>query len=165
MSMGAQELKDIIEKHGKWLRSEPGGERADLSFANLRFANLSSANLSSANLSFANLSSADLSFANLSFADLRSADLSFANLSSADLSFANLSFANLMVFQFRRHWAYYTFDGALRIGCHLMPVHEWANGFREIGKSEGYEPQEIEAYGGFIQICLKHFEALPVVKL
>jgi len=100
MGMGAQELKDILEKHRKWLYSEPGGERANLSYANLssadlRYANLSSAdlryaNLSSANLSYANLSSADLSYANLS-----SADLSYANLSSADLSYANLSYADL----------------------------------------------------------------------
>jgi len=100
-----QELKDILDKHGKWLRSEEGGESANLSSAdlrsaNLRFANLSSADLSSAdlrsaNLSSADLSSADLSFANLSFADLRSANLRSANLSSADLSSADLSFANL----------------------------------------------------------------------
>ena len=55
-----QELKDILDKHGKWLRKENGGERVDLSYANLRYANLSSANLSSANLSYADLSYADL---------------------------------------------------------------------------------------------------------
>ena len=45
-----QELKNILDKHGKWLIKEKGGERADLS----------SANLSSANLRYADLSSADL---------------------------------------------------------------------------------------------------------
>lgn len=29
-----QELKDILDKHEKWLRSEEGGERANLSSAN-----------------------------------------------------------------------------------------------------------------------------------
>lgn len=42
MAMDAQELKDIIEKHGKWLRNEDGGEKANLRFADLSFADLSS---------------------------------------------------------------------------------------------------------------------------
>ena len=31
----AEELEKIIEKHGKWLRGEEGGERADLIGADL----------------------------------------------------------------------------------------------------------------------------------
>jgi len=168
-----QELKDILDKHGKWLRNENGGERANLSsadlrsadlhYANLSSANLSSANLSSANLRYANLRSADLSSANLSSADLRYADLSSANLSSADLrsadlhyanlSSANLSSANLVLFQFQRHQAFYTLDGTLRIGCIVMPISEWLIGFEEIGKKEGYNEQQIKAYGNFIKLC------------
>ena len=45
-----QELKDILDKHGKWLRNEEGGERADLSSADLRSADLSWADLRSADL-------------------------------------------------------------------------------------------------------------------
>ena len=109
-------LNEIVEKHGKWLRDEEGGERwvcpvganlgdanlsgADLSRANLRRADLSRANLSGANLGDANLrradlSDADLSDANLSGANLSGANLGGANLSRADLSRANLSGANL----------------------------------------------------------------------
>lgn len=44
-------IKEILEKHEKWLRGEPDGERANLSWANLSDANLSGANLSEANLS------------------------------------------------------------------------------------------------------------------
>ena len=40
-----QELKEILEKHVKWLCDEKGGERADLSCANLSCANLSNADL------------------------------------------------------------------------------------------------------------------------
>jgi uncharacterized protein YjbI with pentapeptide repeats len=50
MGMNQIELKDIIKKHGKWLKNEYGCARADLSSANLRFANLQSADLHSANL-------------------------------------------------------------------------------------------------------------------
>ena len=100
MKISAEKLQEIIESHGRWLRNEEGGERANLSSANLSSAdlsdaNLSYANLSSADLSDANLSYADLSDANLCDANLSSADLSYANLSSADLSYANLSYADL----------------------------------------------------------------------
>ena len=44
------ELKNILDKHLKWLRNESGGERADLSGADLYGANLCGANLSRANL-------------------------------------------------------------------------------------------------------------------
>lgn len=94
------ELKDILEKHSKWLRHEEGGERANLSDADLSNADLYKADLSNANLSRADLSNANLSFANLSNADLfkahlSSADLSNAGLSNADLFNANLFNANL----------------------------------------------------------------------
>ncbi|RJB09022.1 hypothetical protein D3C05_03965, partial [Listeria monocytogenes] len=61
--MKQEELDIILENHGKWLRNE-GGEKADLSNADLRFANLSIADLRFADLSNANLSIADLSYAN-----------------------------------------------------------------------------------------------------
>jgi hypothetical protein len=44
------ELKELTEKHWKWLRGEEGGSRADLSGANLSGANLRDADLSGANL-------------------------------------------------------------------------------------------------------------------
>ncbi|MGM8074486.1 pentapeptide repeat-containing protein [Listeria monocytogenes] len=87
--MNQAELDVVIEKHEKWLR-DGYGERANLSYADLRRADLSGANLRGANLSYANLS-----YANLSYADLRGADLSGANLRRANLSGANLSGANL----------------------------------------------------------------------
>ena len=40
------ELEKIIEKHGKFLRGEEGGERADLRGANLFGASLAGADLS-----------------------------------------------------------------------------------------------------------------------
>ncbi|EAD1560268.1 pentapeptide repeat-containing protein [Listeria monocytogenes] len=87
--MNQAELDVVIEKHEKWLR-DGYGERANLSYADLRRADLSGANLRGANLRGANLS-----YANLSYADLRRADLSGANLRRANLSGANLSYANL----------------------------------------------------------------------
>lgn len=44
------ELKDILDKHAKWLQKEEGGEQADLKEANLEGANLAGANLEKADL-------------------------------------------------------------------------------------------------------------------
>ncbi|EGC1509933.1 pentapeptide repeat-containing protein, partial [Listeria monocytogenes] len=53
--MNQAELDVVIEKHEKWLR-DGYGERANLSYADLRRADLSGANLRRANLRGANLS-------------------------------------------------------------------------------------------------------------
>ncbi|NVR93152.1 pentapeptide repeat-containing protein [Listeria monocytogenes] len=92
--MNQAELDVVIEKHEKWLR-DGYGERANLSYADLRRADLSGANLRGANLSYANLSYADLRRADLSGANLRRANLRGANLSGANLRGANLRGANL----------------------------------------------------------------------
>ena len=89
------ELDKILEKHKSYLVGLDGGEKADLSHANLRGANLSHANLRHANLIDANLHGADLSHANLHGADLSDADLHGANLYGANLSDADLHGANL----------------------------------------------------------------------
>ena len=98
-------LQEIIESHGKWLRGEEGGRRADLCKADLCKANLSGADLSNADLSGADLSNADLRRADLRGADLsranlygaylRNAYLCDADLRNADLNCANLRNANL----------------------------------------------------------------------
>jgi len=89
------DVNSILEKHGKWIRGEEGGERADLRGADLRGANLRGADLHWAELSKANLREADLRWSRLRGANLRGADLSKVNLREADLSWSRLSGANL----------------------------------------------------------------------
>ena len=79
------ELRDILEKHAKWLNSEAGGERAYLRGAYLRGANLQGANLQGANLLDAYLRDAYLQGADLRGADLQGADLERADLRGAYL--------------------------------------------------------------------------------
>ena len=104
--MTQEELKEILDKHLKWLNKEDDGERLDLSGADLSGANLRGTDLRGASLYYANLSDADLSRAdlrgggslhraNLFGADLRYAKLGGTNLSSADLSAADLRSADL----------------------------------------------------------------------
>ena len=95
MKITQEKLKEIIASHGKWLRCENGGERADLSYADLCNAKLSNADLNNADLSYANLCGANLSGASLYDADLSYANLCGANLSGASLYDADLSYANL----------------------------------------------------------------------
>ncbi|MBC1858246.1 pentapeptide repeat-containing protein [Listeria seeligeri] len=77
--MKQEELDIILENHGKWLRDE-GGERADLSYTELKNTKLRLADLSNANLRGANLRGANLRHVNLSNTDLANADLSDAYL-------------------------------------------------------------------------------------
>ena len=82
-TISKEALKEVLEKHSKWLRREHGGERADLSGADLRGADLSGADLSGADLSRAYLRGADLSRAYLSGADLSGAYLRGAKIEEA----------------------------------------------------------------------------------
>ena len=58
--MTADQIKDMLDKHGKWRRGEAGGSRADLAGANLAGANLAGANLAGAYLADAYLAGAYL---------------------------------------------------------------------------------------------------------
>lgn len=95
--MNYAELKAILDLHTKWIRKEPDGKRADLSWTHLRFANLSGVDLHGADLTGADLSFADLSFADLSEACLCDAILSGANIYRASLIKANLDGADLIL--------------------------------------------------------------------
>ena len=73
--MNNEKLKEILEKHAKYLNGEPDGERADLGGATLcdvtlGYVNLYGANLYGTNLHGANLHGADLGGANIDFSCL-----------------------------------------------------------------------------------------------
>ena len=60
--MEQEELNEALKKHRLWLQNKSGGERANLSGADLRRADLRGADLSKANLRGADLRRADLDF-------------------------------------------------------------------------------------------------------
>lgn len=100
MKISAAKLQEILESHGRWLRDNEDGERANLGGADLRYTNLCDADLRDADLRDADLRYADLRDANLRYADLRDADicdadLRDANLRGADLRGADLRYATL----------------------------------------------------------------------
>ena len=85
MKISTEKLKEIIESHGKWLRDEEGGQRADLQGADLQGADLRDADLRGAYLQGADLRGADLRDADLRGADLQGAYLQGAYLRGAYL--------------------------------------------------------------------------------
>ena len=88
--MDNEKLKEILERHRKWLNDEDGGERANLYEANLYGANLREADLREADLREADLYGANLREANLYGANLYGANLREANLYGTNLYGANL---------------------------------------------------------------------------
>ena len=147
------ELKEILDKHSKWLRNEPGGERANLSGADLTRAYLSGADLTRAYLTRADLTRADLTRANLSGADLSGADLTRAYLTSTILENKEM-----VTFQYKKHLASYTGLDEITIGCHKHPIQYWLDNFESIGKANGYAEEEIAKYGRFIKSCARDFK-------
>jgi len=106
--MNKEELVKVIESHGKWLKYEEGGIRADLQDANLQEADLHGVDLQNTDLRWVDLREADLRRANLQGVDLRWADLRWADLQGADLHGADLQDANLQGVDFREadlRWA------------------------------------------------------------
>lgn len=154
--MTKEQLSEVLDKHAKWLIGEQGGERANLSGANLECADLYGANLQDANLCGAYLECANLRGANLSGANLECADLRDANLQSANLQDANLSgtlLADKPVVRFAigtKHQAILIGD-ELQIGCHKKRLSEWAESFVKIGEDNGYTEKDIRAYGIMIK--------------
>lgn len=91
--MDTNKLKEIIEKHKKWLNNEPGGEKANLSRSDLRGSDLSYSNLRGSSLRCSNLSRSDLRGSSLSDSDLSDSNLSRSDLSGSDLSGSNLDYS------------------------------------------------------------------------
>lgn len=89
--MTQEKLKEILDKHSKWLNAEDGGERADLVGTDLNNTDLRYLNLSSSDLSFSDISFTTLRYVNLSNSDLSNSDLSFSDLLGADLRGADLT--------------------------------------------------------------------------
>ena len=130
--MTSDEIKTVLDAHGKWLRGVPGGQRADLS----------GADLTGADLRGAYLSVADLRGAYLTGADLRGADLRGAYLRGAKLN-DSVTVRAMRVFDGLYEYQIYLVlaeDGTpwLRMGCHWHPLgwYEERGGVRGINLGE-----------------------------
>lgn len=98
--MEAADLKDIIEKHEEWVKSDyESGRRAVLYGMDLRGVDFSCRDMREADLSFCNLSNALFYNSNLRGADLRKSDLSDAIMCGADIAGADIFEAKMPFFK------------------------------------------------------------------
>ena len=86
--MNTNKLQNTLDLHGKWLRCEDGGQRANLRGSNLRDSNLRRSDLSRSNLRRSNLRGSDLRDSNLRGSNLHDSDLRGSNLSRSNLDFS-----------------------------------------------------------------------------
>jgi hypothetical protein len=136
MQYTTDELKAILDKHTKWLIGGNGGERADLSRADLRGTDMRDADLSGADLRGADLRRADLSGADLRRADMRDAEGQYALAS------------------FGKHQAIAA-GGYISIGCERHTYQEWLDNYQQIGVANRYTEAEIARYGAWIKIAVE----------
>jgi hypothetical protein len=133
--MDQKDLNKILELHLMWVRGEPEGRRADLSWANLVGSDLFNANLSGADLYEANLRGADLRGADLTDAVLTDADLTDAKLPQGCKYYCDLPKHNIIVIHDVAH-----------IGCHSLTLTDWLERGPDIGRQRGYTEEQIDLY-------------------
>ncbi len=133
------DLKEVLAAHGKWLRKEPGGARADLRWedltgqdlsgsdlrvADIKYAELRRANLSSSILRGASLIGADLRSAAMRNSDLRRAHMYGALLDGADLTSAVGNGREVKSIHIGRYDVVWTAK-FVWIGCRMDTVEGW----------------------------------------
>ena len=51
-----------------------------------------------------------------------------------------------------RHTVSYWGEDVIQIGCKCYTISEWQKHFRKIGEAEGYSPEQMEEYKGYIDL-------------
>jgi hypothetical protein len=156
------DINSILEKHGKWLSHESGGECADFSGFDLHGINFYGINLREAVfcrtiLSGVNFYGANLHGANFRGANFHQADLTHANFMGANLIGANLSKTGTHKASFDgakgvisfgpvgnagRIGLAWTWDGEpiIRLGCHEGGLDEMRLAiYNKYGENSPYE--------------------------
>lgn len=107
-------LKEIIERHEKYLYDGLNNMKADLSDANLRFADLSKVNLRDANFSGADLTGANFDDAHLADANFSHANLHHTSFYGSFLASADFSYSTIMLSDFNStHLNYANFNHSI----------------------------------------------------
>ena len=147
-----EQIAEIIESHGKWLRGEDGGERADFSFKDCRGANFEDANFEDANCRDANFVGANCRGANFEGANCRGANFEGAKeLNNAQIWDTNLGGTTLdgrwvVVAQIgsRKGTTYYDKENdIIRCGCFKGTLDEFAEA---VEREHSDHPQYLAEY-------------------
>jgi len=133
--MKQEELLSILELHKKWLATELGGVKANLTGANLIGADLSWANLSWANLTGANLKRANLYIAANDHAI--GLPLIVGNPTGKHRIVAGM--------------------GSVRIGCRIYSLHDWIINLGYIGENNDYNKKEVAKVGRYLKLLASSY--------
>ena len=82
------ELREILEKHEKWLNDDTNGEKASLLCADMRGVDMREANLRGVDMRGAFLQGADMRGADMLWVDMLGAFLQGADMRGADIDFS-----------------------------------------------------------------------------
>jgi len=127
--MNQKKLDRVLKLHQLWLDGDAKGERANLSYSNLRGSNLSGSNLRDSNLRGSDLSYSDLRGSNLSYSDLRGSNLSHSDLRGSNLSEATYAHCRgnnttIKTIHCDTYDIAYT-DAVMQIGCERYKIADW----------------------------------------
>ena len=64
-----------------------------------------------------------------------------------------------------RHTVSYWGEGVIQIGCKCYTISEWQKHFRKIGEAEGYSPEQVEEYKGYIDLIATMHKTWKVEKV
>ena len=141
-----EELAEILVKHKKWRDDSNEGERANLSYLDLRWVNLRSANLGGSNISYADLRGSNLRGADLSDSNLRGAVGNMREVKSLSLDTYSVTYTSEV----------------LQIACECHLISEWW-GFddKAIGKMDIDALAWWVRYKKFIKMAIEISPAVP----
>ena len=89
------DLREILEKHEKWLNDEDGGEKADMQQSDMQRANMQRANMQRANMKWADMRGVDMQQSDMRGADMRGANMQWADMRGADMQWADMRGADM----------------------------------------------------------------------
>ena len=64
-----------------------------------------------------------------------------------------------------RHTVSYWGEDVIQIGCKRYTISEWQKHFRIIGEAEGYSPEQMEEYKGYIDLIATMHKTWKVEKV
>ena len=64
-----------------------------------------------------------------------------------------------------RHAVSYWGEDVIQIGCKRYTISEWQKHFRKIGEAEGYSPEQMEEYKGYINLIATMHKTWKVEKV
>lgn len=82
------ELREILEKHEKWLHNDTNGEKASLLWADMRGVDMRGVYLQGADMRVSNMQGVDMRGGDLRWSDMQGANMQGADMRGVDIDFS-----------------------------------------------------------------------------